>query len=177
MKKNGFCLIALVWWRSCLYAFDIRKMNLMSWMLLSKVSMVVLNFSIHIVNLYQNKYRIKSNRLPERDYRNIGAYFVTINVKNRRQVFGAIKNGIMHYSQLWKICHDEILHTWILRENVIIDAFVVMPDHVHVIVIIPNKIIKNDDVWLKSWWSNDLEKSIQTVETPRGASLRDWLSH
>lgn len=40
--------------------------------------------------LYQEKYRIKSTRLPHWDYSNPGYYFVTTCVKNRECIFGGV---------------------------------------------------------------------------------------
>jgi len=127
--------------------------------------------------LFWNKYRIKSIRLPKRDYRNIGAYFVTFNVKDRKEMFGKVVKDEMILSKLWLICSEEIIITSKIRDNVEIDKYIVMPDHVHMIIMITNKTINNDDNWLESWWLNEAMKSIQPVETPRGASLRDWWSH
>jgi len=95
-----------------------------------------------MTRLFGNKYRIKSTRLPERDYRNAGAYFVTFNIKDRRELFGQIMDGEVILSDIGKICNEEILHTATLRDNVLIDTHIVMPDHVHVIVVITDKITK-----------------------------------
>ena len=74
--------------------------------------------------LYQEKYRIKSTRLPNWDYSNSGYYFVTICTKNKAKYFGYIKNEMMCLDQCGSIVCQEIYKTPLIRENVIIDEFV-----------------------------------------------------
>ncbi len=118
--------------------------------------------------LFGNKYRIASTRLPERDYRNVGAYFVTFNIQDRQRLFGHISDGEMILSDMWVICQQEILRTGEMRDNLEIDTYIVMPDHVHILLMITDKITKSID--------RKCNTSDHTVETPRGASLRDWWS-
>lgn len=47
------------------------------------------------MTLYKNKYRIESFRLKNWDYRNAGAYFITICTQDRVHFFGEIVNGEM----------------------------------------------------------------------------------
>lgn len=86
---------------------------------------------------FQNKYRISSIRLKNWDYRWPGAYFITICTKNRRHFFGEIIDGKMQLSHVGVIAdilwHQIPFHS----QNVELDEFVVMPNHIHGIVIIP----------------------------------------
>ena len=81
-------------------------------------------------HLYNNKYRIDSSRLKHWDYGRNAAYFVTICTKNRENFFGEILDGEMH------IAHTEWMRTSDIRDNVVLDEFVVMPNHMHGILII-----------------------------------------
>ena len=82
----------------------------------------------------------KPIRLAGYDYRRNGAYFVTICTKNRAQLFGtippadAMNPGRPQFklSNIGEIVHTAIVHN--NRNGVIIDCFVVMPDHIHMIV-------------------------------------------
>jgi REP element-mobilizing transposase RayT len=49
-------------------------------------------------------------------------------------MFGEIQNGIMKLNEYGQIVHDEWLKTPVIRPNVILDEFVVMPDHFHGII-------------------------------------------
>ena len=70
------------------------------------------------------------------DYRESGAYFVTLCVQQRMPVFGEVRNGILHPSDAGRM----VARTWhmILAASRVssMDAFVVMPDHFHGIVTI-----------------------------------------
>ena len=85
---------------------------------------------------YQGKYRIPSARLAGWDYRNAAAYFVTICTANREMFFGDIKDGVMHLSEAGNVAYE----CWVDIPNhfpfVRLDAHVVMPNHVHGIVVI-----------------------------------------
>ncbi|MFH0834225.1 MAG: transposase [Patescibacteria group bacterium] len=88
--------------------------------------------------LFQNKYRINSSRLSGFDYAQDGYYFVTICTQNRESLFGEIRNGKMMLNELGKIVAAEWNQTAKIRHNVKLDAFVVMPNHLHGIVVIDN---------------------------------------
>lgn len=90
--------------------------------------------------LYKNKYRIESARLKNWDYSSDGYYFITICTRNRVHFFGTITNGIMVLSDMgniadrfWREIPD---HFPMVR----LDKWVIMPNHVHGIVFIDNKI-------------------------------------
>ncbi|WP_044117824.1 transposase [Alkaliflexus imshenetskii] len=87
---------------------------------------------------FQNKYRIPSARLQNWDYRWDGAYFITICTQNRKCCFGEIENGKMILSEIGKIVETEWLKTTDLRPdmNLQLDAYVIMPNHFHAIIII-----------------------------------------
>ncbi len=89
---------------------------------------------------FQNKYRIPSARHPYWDYRNNGAYFITICTKGRLHYFGKIENGIMRLNDMGKMAE----RYWIEIPNhfpmVELENFVIMPNHVHGILIINNPV-------------------------------------
>ncbi|MBI5287772.1 MAG: transposase [Chloroflexi bacterium] len=76
----------------------------------------------------------RSVRLPAYDYASYGAYFVTIVAHDRLCMFGDIQDGVLTLSSLGAIMTEEWLATAALRQNVELDEFVVMPNHVHAIV-------------------------------------------
>ncbi len=91
---------------------------------------------------YKGKYRVKSVRLQNWDYGSNGIYFVTICTKNRQHFFGEISKGKMILSETGKIA----TRFWnAIKDHfsfVILDEFIVMPDHIHGIIII-NKLEKD----------------------------------
>lgn len=85
---------------------------------------------------FQNKYRIPSARLPNWDYRNDGAYFITICTQNREHYFGDIINGEMQLSGVGILAdvfwHEIKNHA----KNVELGEYTIMPNHVHGILIL-----------------------------------------
>jgi putative transposase len=81
-------------------------------------------------------YNHRSYRLRGYDYRSPGRYFLTLNVKHRLHSFGHIENGEMHLSVVGMIAHQYIEDIPIHYRQVSLGAFVVMPDHIHLILII-----------------------------------------
>ena len=95
------------------------------------------------MTLFRKRYRIESARLIGRDYAEPGAYFVTLCTKGKQCWFGEIRSGIVGLSDVGCIVAQEIQHTSCIRSHVELDAWIVMPNHVHMIVrILP---IENDD--------------------------------
>ncbi len=99
---------------------------------------------------FRNKYRIKSTRLEDWDYRRNAAYFVTICTKNWVCFFGGIveKNNAgvsenqMGMSKTGKLAKNFWLEIPKHFPFIKLDAFIVMPNHIHGIIIIDG----DDDV-------------------------------
>jgi putative transposase len=78
----------------------------------------------------------RSIRLPGYDYSQPGYYFVTICSYRRRAVFGEIKDGGLVLSEEGVIVREAWSRTEMLRSEIELDEFVIMPNHLHGIVII-----------------------------------------
>ena len=89
----------------------------------------------------KNKYNRRSIRLKNYDYSQPGGYFITIVTHNRQCLFGNIVDGEMRLNEYGELVKTEWQKTGIIRPNIVIDAFVVMPNHLHGILIITG----NDD--------------------------------
>ena len=70
-------------------------------------------------------------RVPEFDYSQPGAYFVTIVTQGRKQLFCHIVDGEMVLNDVGKMVEE----VWIAIPkhfpNVELGAFVIMPNHIH----------------------------------------------
>lgn len=90
---------------------------------------------------YKGRYRIPSARAWWHQY-NGGIYFVTICTKDREKYFGRIKDGVMEMSEMGRCLNDQILLTSEMRAdmNVEIPLFSIMPNHVHLIVVIGDNV-------------------------------------
>jgi len=84
------------------------------------------------------RHHRRSIRLKGYDYSQAGAYFITICTQDRACLFGKVVNGEMQLNDAGRM----VLAEWnMLPErfpHVVLDAFVVMPNHVHGIVVITN---------------------------------------
>ena len=86
-----------------------------------------------------SKHRRRSIRLQGYDYSRAGAYFVTVCAQNREYLFGEIADGEMRLNEAGKIVRNEWLRTGDIRSNVELDAFVVMPNHLHASVFLSDE--------------------------------------
>jgi REP element-mobilizing transposase RayT len=66
------------------------------------------------------------------DYSQSGAYFVTICTHNKELLF--------EEEEVKRILEKEWLNTGRIRQNVILDGFVVMPNHLHGIIVITDSV-------------------------------------
>lgn len=84
---------------------------------------------------FRGLYRISSARLAGWDYGSNAGYFVTVCTRDRACCFGEITNGEMCHSRVGEIsvaCCEQIPSHFPYVE---LDRFVVMPNHVHLILI------------------------------------------
>ena len=82
-----------------------------------------------------DKHR-RSVRLKDYDYHQAGAYFVTIVAQDRRCLFGDVVEGKMRLNpagQMVQTVWDEMPNNY---PNVETDLFVVMPNHVHGVIVL-----------------------------------------
>ena len=93
-------------------------------------------------NKFRGRYRIESTRLKGWDYSSEGVYFVTICARNREHFFGEITGGKMRYSRVGEMVANEWENTKSIRSNVTLDEWVVMPNHIHGIIIIDNRMVE-----------------------------------
>ncbi|MCL2329054.1 MAG: hypothetical protein FWC39_11160 [Bacteroidetes bacterium] len=84
---------------------------------------------------FKNKYRIPSARAVWHDY-NGGAYFITICTKNKEHYFGEIENAIMHLSEIGEFAQQNLQNIHTHNPYAEIPLFVIMPNHIHIIVFI-----------------------------------------
>lgn len=78
----------------------------------------------------------RSIRLPEYDYTQEGAYFITICTAGKRHLFGEIDAVRMRLNKLGHIANTCWLETPRHNRNVMLDYFVIMPNHLHGIIFI-----------------------------------------
>ena len=116
---------------------------------------------------FKDKYRIPSNRLRGWDYAGSGHYYITIVTAGRDRLFGDIINGEMVLNDFGQIVYDEFFKSFEIREELFLGEFVLMPNHLHAIVILDKS--KCTDVIETN---GDVMETRGCVETHGRASLQ-----
>lgn len=83
-----------------------------------------------------DKHHRRSIRLKGYDYSSAGAYFITLCTFQRQCLFGQIIDGTMQLNEFGKIVAAEWLQSSTIRQEIDFDRWVIMPNHLHGIVLI-----------------------------------------
>ena len=86
-------------------------------------------------DLYQKKFRVPSARYIAHDY-NHGMYFITVCTAAHVHYFGKITNGEMELNALGEYLLQNLQNVSLHYPYAEIPLFVIMPNHIHAIVII-----------------------------------------
>jgi putative transposase len=84
------------------------------------------------------KHHRRSLRLKGYDYSSSGAYFLTICTHQRQCLFGEIINDEMKLNQFGDAIANEWEKSALIRQEIELDMWVIMPNHFHGIVVITN---------------------------------------
>ena len=85
---------------------------------------------------FKSRYRVESARRPGWDYSAAGWYFVTICTRDHVPFFGEVVGGDMVQSPIGQIVAEEWQRTPDVRSSVVLDEWIVMPNHLHGILVI-----------------------------------------
>ncbi len=107
-----------------------------------------------------NRFRILSTRMQNWDYGWNAPYFITICTQKRTFYFGNIIEGKMELSEIGKIAQQYWTEIPTHFPYVHLGAFVIMPNHIHGIVIIDKPNVRTPDL------QNVEVPDSQNVETP-----------
>ena len=87
------------------------------------------------------RHHRKSIRLKDYDYSRCGAYFVTICTQNRICLFGDVDAGKMNLNDSGDAITEACGNLPTFCSGLEVDAFVVMPNHVHIIFILTRNVV------------------------------------
>lgn len=90
---------------------------------------------IHDTNIHHRR----TIRLQGYDYSQAGAYFLTICTHHRERLFGRVVDGEMRLNETGRIASEEWAKTAEIRNDIELDAWIVMPNHFHGIVVITGR--------------------------------------
>ena len=137
--------------------------------------------ALHMIDLPTNPRR-RSLRLTGYDYAQAGAYFVTICTRDRVCLFGEVVEGSMRLNaagelatKLWSDIPTRFPETDL-------DLFIVMPNHVHGITVLPERLVGAPLVGARSQKTAvpavgtivGAFKSIFALKYIRGVKENDW---
>ena len=120
-----------------------------------------------MTNRFMNKYRIPTTRAKWHDYSG-GAYFVTACTQDREPYFGHISDGQMSYTDLGLTANDCLQAIPSHFPDAEIPEWIVMPNHIHAIIIInaPTPTVGTQNL------ASHKQMSIYHPETQNFASLQ-----
>jgi putative transposase len=72
----------------------------------------------------------RSIRLTEYEYTGAGAYFVTVCALGRECLFGEVMDEVMRLNEFGGIAREEWLRSAEIRKEIILDEFIIMPNHI-----------------------------------------------
>jgi len=78
----------------------------------------------------------RSVRVRGYDYTQPGAYFITVCTRDRNSLFGEVVDDQSCLNDFGRITQQEWLRTGLIRTTVQVDEFIVMPNHIHGILIV-----------------------------------------
>jgi REP element-mobilizing transposase RayT len=88
------------------------------------------------MRFHPERHHRRSIRLKGYDYRQAGAYFVTVCTQDRSFLFGEMVHGEMRLNDAGKMVYDVWNDLPAFYPGVQTDAFIVMPNHIHGIIIL-----------------------------------------
>lgn len=82
----------------------------------------------------------KEIRLKDYDYSNENMYFITICIKDRLEILGKIiEENDIELTKEGNIAKYNINEIEKIYDNVIIDEYIIMPNHIHILLLINHK--------------------------------------
>jgi len=96
------------------------------------------------MTLFQDKFKMDSNRLKNWDYSSLAVYFITMVTQNREYLFGSIEEDKMILSKNGQIVENELLKSIKIRKNWFFHNWIVMPNYIHLLIEIQNNEVSSE---------------------------------
>jgi putative transposase len=120
-----------------------------------------------------DRHRRRSIRLKNYDYSQSGAYFITICTHKRECSFGNIKDGEIELTEVGKTACKYWVEIPEHFAGVQIDEFVVMPNHLHAVVMINPVGVQNFEP-LQHRYQHTISKSIGSIIRAYKSTVSHW---
>ncbi len=120
----------------------------------------------------------KNIRLKEYDYSKKGKYFITICTWKMEPYFGKIINGEMIYSDIGKIANQYLQDIPDHFNHIVMQEYVVMPNHIHCILeIVGSRHGVTEKTAKKKQFSHQIKGSISVVVGQYKSSVTRWANN
>ena len=87
-----------------------------------------------VVNMKNDLPTRKKIRLNYFDYTKEGMYFITVCIKNKKQILGKINNSRITLTKKGIIVQDYIKNIEKIYSKILIDEYAIMPNHIHILI-------------------------------------------
>lgn len=118
-------------------------------------------------------YERKSPRIPKYDYSNSNYYFITLCTHEHRCIFG----NPGELNPLGKIVQRDLLSIPKYYPGVKIDKFVVMPNHVHAIIVLENGFINPSISKIVALYKTGVTKQLRKIRPDIQVWQRSFYDH
>jgi REP-associated tyrosine transposase len=119
----------------------------------------------------KKKFRRRSIRLPEYDYSQNGSYFITLCSFNKKIIFSKITNSKIILSAVGKIAKDYLEEIPNHFDDVFIEEYIIMPNHIHLIINIVG--VQNFEP-LRNEYQKIIPKSIGSIIRAYKTTVTIW---
>lgn len=112
----------------------------------------------------QNLPRRKQNRIPNYNYSQNGAYYITICIEHRRQILSRIEGDD---ARVVLLPYGQVVESYIKKVPEI-TKYVIMPDHIHMMIEIQNSVASESSIKRpQSSRVANIVRSLKTLVTKR----------
>lgn len=115
----------------------------------------------------------KSTRIPDFDYSSANYYFITICTQYKLCLFGTIKEQ----NQYGKIASDMLMNIEKHFSGIRVDKYVIMPNHVHLILVIKNSQIPTNLNTVIGLYKSGVSREIHKIKPGLEVWQRSFHDH
>jgi putative transposase len=126
---------------------------------------------------YKSRYRVPSTRLVGWDYRQAGAYAVTVCTRNRDSCLGQIVADRVVLSPIGEVVAQEWLRIPRLRPSVTLDTWIIMPDHLHGILMLAPLPVSANSAGVEEEKPNTCSLGAVVGQFKKNCTSRIWARH
>lgn len=128
------------------------------------------------MTLFRNQYRVETARKPGWDYSLPAWYFVTVCTQDKKPYLGRVIDERVDLSLVGEQAQTYWREIPSHYKNVVLDEFVVMPNHVHGILVIPRDSVRRQDTASGEGESNQVSGPLGSIVGSFKSAVTRWCS-